>query len=46
MKLGCRAIEIATGDVYHITGCYESREQRAEALLEYGYVVLSWWEVM
>ena len=42
----CKAVEMSTGDVYRITGCYESREEMAETLLKYGYVVVEWLEVM
>lgn len=46
MTYGCRAVEIKTGEVYHITGTYESKEAMAEALLKYGFAVVNWWEVM
>ena len=46
MLYGCTAVEIKTGDKYHITGTYDSKEAMAEALLKYGFVVVNWWKVM
>lgn len=45
MTYGCKAVEVKTGDVYHITGTYESIEAMEEALLKHGFVVVSWWKV-
>lgn len=45
MTYGCNAIEIETGNVVHITGTYQSKEDMEEALLENGYIVTKWWEV-
>lgn len=46
MIYGCTAVEIATGEMIHITGNYESREAMAEKLFEDGYIVVKWWKVM
>lgn len=44
INIGCKAVELGTGKVVHITGKYRTCGEMAQVLLKDGFVVLNWWK--